>query len=345
MGLRDFGVGILRRFAAVISDKSPWWPIALRELSMWDSEQTRAAPARSLSMSSTDVAAGSSAHLVSTRFHEEVAVLRSIKEMDGATIGATDGIIGRVKDFYFDDEAWVIRYLVVDALEGHLQRSVLISPISIGQPNWSEKIFPVSLTREQVADSPDIDTDKPVSRQQEMGYLNYYRYGRYWAGGGLWGASLYPDVLQAGLQHRESRTDTAADAKGEGVGQHQHDDQHLRSSNAVRRYYVHASDGDLGHVAGFLVEEKSWAIRYLIVNTSNWWLGHEVLIAPQWIDHVDWAQCTLAVGLTREAIKRSPPYDSAASLDREQEAGIHTHYGRTDYWPREARQLKAEARL
>jgi hypothetical protein len=269
-------------------------------------------------------------------------MLRSIKDMEGSTIGATDGIIGRVRDFYFDDEAWVIRYLVVDAGEGQLQRSVLISPISIGQPNWSEKILPTSLTRSQVKGSPDIDTDKPVSRQQEMGYLGYYGYGSYWGGGGLWGASLYPDVLQAGLLHRESRTDKAAT---EGVvGQHQHDDPHLRSSNAVRRYYVHASDGDLGHVEGFLIEEKSWAIRYLIVNTSNWWLGHEVLIAPQWIDHVDWAQSTVSVGLTREAIKRSPPCHSAAPLDREQEAGIHTHYGRPGYWPREARRANVEAR-
>ena len=269
-------------------------------------------------------------------------MLRSIKDMEGSTIGATDGIIGLVKDFYFDDEAWVIRYLVVDAGEGHVRRRVLISPISIGQPNWSEKILPVALTRKQVSNSPDIDTDKPVSRQQEMGYLGYYGYGSYWGGGGLWGASLYPDVLQAGLQHRESRTDKAA--RTDGVIGQQPDDPHLRSSNAVRRYYVHASDGDLGRVGGFLVEDRSWAIRYLIVNTSNWWLGHEVLIAPQWIDHVDWAQSTVSVGLIREAIKRSPLYDSVESLDREQEAGIHTHYERTGYWRREPIQSRAESR-
>ena len=145
-------------------------------------------------------------------------MLRSIKDMEGSTIGATDGIIGQVKDFYFDDEAWVIRYLVVDAGEGQARRRVLISPISIGQPNWSEKIFPVCLTRKQVSNSPDIDTDKPVSRQQEMGYLGYYGYGSYWGGGGLWGAGLYPDVLQAGLQHRGSRTDKPA---GRGRGRRQ----------------------------------------------------------------------------------------------------------------------------
>jgi hypothetical protein len=268
-----------------------------------------------------------------------------MKEMEHYTIAATDGIIGRVRDFYFDDDAWVIRYLVVAATEGEPQRKVLISPISIGQPNWSEKILPVSLTRAQVAHSPDIDTDKPVSRQQEMGYLGYFGYGAYWGGGGLWGAGLYPDVLQAGLQERGTRTDKSTGQAGPVVGQHQHDDPHLRSGNAVMRYYVHASDGDIGHVEGFLVEEKSWAIRYLIVNTSNWWLGHEVLIAPQWIDDVDWMGSTVSVGLSREAIKHSPPYDSATLLNRTQEAAIHSHYGRNGYWPPEAKQARTESRL
>jgi len=128
-------------------------------------------------------------------------MLRSMKDMEDYTIGASDGVIGRVRDYYFDDEAWVIRYLVVDTGDESTQHKVLISPISIGQPNWSEKILPVSLTRSQVQKSPDIDTNKPVSRQHEMGYLGYYGYGTYWGGGGLWGAGIYPDELQAGLQN------------------------------------------------------------------------------------------------------------------------------------------------
>ena len=270
-------------------------------------------------------------------------MLRNMKDMEDYTIGATDGIVGRVKDFYFDDNTWVIRYLVADPGQG--QRKVLISPISIGQPNGSEKILPVSLTRAQVAHSPDIDTDKPVSRQQEMGFLGYYGYGAYWGGGGLWGAGMYPDVLQGGLKERGARPDNSV-GRAEGIDKpHQHDNPHLRSGNVVMRYYVHANDGDIGHVQGFLVDERSCAIRYLIVNTSNWWLGHEVLIAPQWIDHVDWAESTVSVNLTREAIKRSPPYDPALPLSRDQEAGIHSHYGRDGYWPREATHAQAASRL
>jgi hypothetical protein len=256
-------------------------------------------------------------------------MLRSMKDMEGYTMGATDGIIGQVKDFYFDDLRWVIRYLEVETDEGPPRHRVLISPISIGRPNWSDKILPVSLTKEQVKHSPDIDTHKPVSRQQEMGYLGYYGYGKYWGGGGLWGAGLYPDILQAGLQQLGSGPDDPAG--------HQHNSPHLHSANEVTRYYVHASDGDIGHVQGFLVDEETWAIRYIIVNTSNWWLGHQVIIAPQWIDDVNWAECTVTVGQARQAVKSSPPYDPTALLDREQEARVHAHYGRNGYWHHEAK--------
>jgi hypothetical protein len=259
------------------------------------------------------------------RFPKEESMLRSIKDLEGYAIGATDGVIGQVQDFYFDDEAWVIRYLVVDAAK----RKVLISPISVGVPDWDGKILPVSLTRQQVADSPDVDTDRPVSRQQEMGYLGYYGYPNYWGGGGLWGGALYPDMLQAGLEVKAS--------DGE------HSDVHLRSGNAVMRYYVHASDGDIGHVHGFIVDERSWAIRYLIVNTSNWWVGHDVLVAPEWITDVDWAESHVSVDLTRTEVSLSPRYDVSAPLLHELEADIHKHYGRNGYWSREAKFAAAGA--
>jgi hypothetical protein len=256
-----------------------------------------------------------------------------MKDLEGYTLGATDGIVGKVTDFYFDDDAWVIRYLVVDTGESPHRRKVLISPIAIGQPNWSERIFPAMLTRDQVKSSPDIDTDKPVSRQQEMGYAGYYGYGNYWGGGGLWGAGIYPDILQAGTQPKIS---------GIGLEKDRHNDSHLRSGNEITRYYVHASDGDIGHVGGLVVDERSWAIRYVVVNTSNWWLGHKVLIAPEWIEYMSWAECEVFVNLTRQAIKDSPPYDGTMSLTREQEEGIHAYYGRPGYWPREAKHAEGE---
>jgi hypothetical protein len=193
---------------------------------------------------------------------------------------------------------------------------VLISPIGIGQPDWSEKIFPVAITRDQVKNSPDIDTEKPVSRQA-----------------GRQGNGSIADSRSA--QASKAELGDSSDA-----ARNQHDDPHLRSGNSIMRYYVHATDGDIGHVQGLLVDEKSWAIRYLIVNTSNWWLGRQVIVAPQWIDHVSWAESTVFADLTRQIIKSSPSYDAAASLNREEEAGIHVHYGRAAYSPRDARRVR-----
>jgi hypothetical protein len=259
-------------------------------------------------------------------------MLRNIKDLEDFTIGAMDGIVGRVRDFYFDDDAWVIRYVIVETHERLPRRRVLISPIAIGQPNWIERVLPVSITRKQVHDSPDIDTEKPVSRQQEMGYLGYYGYGAYWGGGGLWGAGTYPDILQAGLQDKGTHT-------------HSHDDPHLRSVNEVMKYYVQAGDGDIGHIQGFLVDERSWAIRYLIINTSNWWVGRQVIVAPEWIDNVDWAESTVYVSLARQAIKNSPRYDPAAPFDSDQEVAIRTHYGRAAYLPPGAQHIEAKPGL
>ena len=87
-----------------------------------------------------------------------------------------------------------------------------------------------------------------------------------------------------------------------------------------------------------LVDDRTWAIRYLIVDTSNWWGGHDVLVAPQWIEAVSWPDAKVSVDLTRQAVKDAPPYDPAAQLDREQEQAMYEHYGRPGYWTAEASQ-------
>jgi hypothetical protein len=277
-------------------------------------------------------------------------MLRSTQGLEGYAVGATDGTIGHVKDFYFDDHKWVIRYLVVETGDWLSSRRVLISPVSIGHPNWQEKVLTVSITRKQVKNSPDIDTDKPVSRQHEMQYLGYYGYPYYWGGAGLWGGGIYPNVLIPDYPGFASSPDAApskaekAYAEAE-LARHRDDDPHLRSVNAVMRYHIQATDGDIGHVQGFLVDDETWAIRYLIVDTSNWWLGHQVLIAPQWIQDVSWPDATVSIHLTQQAVKDAPPYDSAAQLDRKQEMGIHEHYGRPGYWAKEVKRAANNTRL
>jgi len=277
-------------------------------------------------------------------------VLHRMKDLEGYTIGAVDGVIGHVKDFYFDDESWVIRYLVVQTGQWLLHRRVLISPIAINQPNWSEQSFPTAITQEQVKNSPSIDTDKPVSRQHEKEYLGYYEYPHYWVGGSLWGWGANPEMmLGAGRIERTAAESSRADEEKLGVDADANSaglphDAHLRSGNEISSYSVHAEDGDIGHVQGILVDEKSWAIRYLIVNTSNWWLGHQVLIAPQWIVGVSWGDRKVSVSLSRDAVKGSPPYAPGSRMGRDEEARIYDHYRRPGYWAREVQLQNPEFR-
>jgi uncharacterized protein YrrD len=271
-------------------------------------------------------------------------MLRSMKDLENCAIRATDGMIGNVKDFCFDDGTWVVRYLVVESGSWLSSRRVLISPIAVAASDWSGRVLSVSITKEQVKSSPDIDTDKPVSRQQEMGFLGYYSYPYYWGGESLWGDGLYPGLMLSGQRdggmpsvRREAHVQSTRGDFEADRSMHQHGDPRLRSSNAVIQYYVHASDGDIGHVQDLLVDEGSWAIRYIIVNTSNWWMGHQVIIAPEWIDDVNWLDSKVSVDLTRQAVKDSPQYDASKALIREREVETYAHYGRDGYWRREAK--------
>jgi hypothetical protein len=167
------------------------------------------------------------------------------------------------------------------------------------------------LTRRQIEDSPSIDTDKPASRVHEARYHRYYDYGTYWGGAGLWGAGPDPRMLQVRIdRQREADSESALP---------QHHDVHLRSANEVRTYRAHASDGEVGHVKGFLVDEASWQICFLVVNTREWWIGHEVLIAPRWITKVDWLHSEVSVEMTRDAIRDAPPYDARMLLRERRE--------------------------
>jgi hypothetical protein len=263
-------------------------------------------------------------------------MLRSMQDLENYAIGATDGPIGHVKDFYFDDDAWVIRYLVVETGSWLSSRKVLISPMSIQHPNWADRLLPVSISKAQVKSSPDIDTDKPVSRQHEIEYLGYYGYPTYWGGSGMWGEGLYPyamlpDFPGYGVDRAEREREAQAYARAERV-RHRNDDPHLRSCQAVVGHHIQATDGEIGHVESLLVDEDTWAIRYMVVNTSNWWIGHKVLIAPQWITGVHWSDQSVSVDLTRAAVKQAPPYDADTELVRPHEVSLYEHYRRDGYW-------------
>ena len=246
-------------------------------------------------------------------------MLTNTTHLKNFVIRATDGELGAVDQFYFDDETWAIRYLTVDTGGWLGGRRVLISPISVIRTDWQARQLDVALTKKQVEKSPDINTHEPVSRQHEAAYLGYYGYGNYWGGPYLWGSAFLPGDLA--IPPTVSRQVTAESA-----------DSHLRSTEAVTGYYIDAADGEIGHVAGFVMDDEAWAIRYIEVATRNWWPGKKVLVSPAWIERVSWADSKVYVALGREAIKAAPEYHESMPIARDYEYRLYSHYGRPPYW-------------
>jgi hypothetical protein len=262
-------------------------------------------------------------------------MLRNAKDLHGFTIRATDGDLGTVDQLYFDDETWAIRYLTVETGGWLGGRPVLISPISVLHADWPAQRLEVALTKNQVENSPDIDTHQPVSRQHEALYNRYYGYPYYWGGPYLWGAGAYPADLVIPPMVPLLAVDEAIPS--------QPADSHLRSTEAVTGYSIEAADGEIGHVDGFVVDDEAWAIRYLEVATRNWWPGKKVLVSPAWIERVSWTDSKVYAGLTREAIQNAPEYLDSAPITREYENRLYFHYGRPPYWLHEAERQRSLA--
>ena len=262
-------------------------------------------------------------------------MLRDSTQLKEFVIRATNGELGTVDQLYFDDETWAIRYLTVDTAGWLGGRRVLISPFSIVQADWQAKRLDVALTKKRVENSPDIDTHLPVSRQHEAAYLGYYGYPYYWGGPYLWGPEYYPADFAI-----------PATASAEAVADRiwrESTDSHLRSSEAVTGYYIEASDGEIGHLDGFVVDDEAWAIRYIEVATRNWWPGKKVLVSPAWIERVSWTDSKVYVGLSREAIKNGPEYVESTPITREYENRLYFHYGRPPYWLNQAERKSSYA--
>jgi hypothetical protein len=249
-------------------------------------------------------------------------MLRNARQLEACELRARDGKIGHVSDFYFDDRAWTIRYLVIDAGTWLENRQVLIAPAAVRAPEWEKHLLPVELTREQVRHSPPVDTAQPVSRDVEAQLARYYNWPAYW------GSPVFPE-MGFGLplaplpfpppapRQPERQAGTAA----------VHEDPHLRSVSAVSTYDLEAADGGLGHVEDFLIDDASWQVRYLVIDTRNWWPGKRVLIAPQWIDEIGWDDARVHVHLSRATIKAGPAYDPARPATPDYTRVLHDHYG------------------
>jgi len=234
---------------------------------------------------------------------------RSINNLLGYTIKGTDGEIGEVEEFYFDDRTSTIRYMVVKTGGWFSEKKVLISTEAFRKVEWESKTFSVNLTQEKIKNSPDIDTDKPVSRQQEesmRGYYswpNYYGFGMYGSWGlGKWG---YPSISETAIQKEMEKMKAI---------EHANDDTHLRSTREVTGYDIHATDGDMGNLIDFIIDDTTWKIDFLVVDTGNWFSAKRVAITPDLIKEINWETSEVIINASVEQVKNSPEYDASKQL-------------------------------
>lgn len=251
-------------------------------------------------------------------------MLRRAHAFSALTVTAWDGLIGEIDDFYFDDLEWVVRYLVVRTGEWLDERRVLLIPDAIKALNWQEQELRLNLSREEVANSPPLAAEEPLSRQYEEEIHNHYDWPFYWTTInplGVTGPNIAEPVPPATAPEETAPDEAKAD------------NLHLRSLAEVTGYVVRASDGNAGHVDDLIINTENWAIFYMLIDTSSWLQGgKQVLLAPTWVEEIDWAASWITVDLPQELIEKSPEFDPAELIERAYEEQLYNHYDRPGYW-------------
>lgn len=245
-------------------------------------------------------------------------MLLKAKTLKGYKLHCLDGEIGTVTEFIFDEHQWTIRYLTIETGTWLMDRQVLISPQALTAVDEASEYVTVNLTKEQIEASPLLYKEMPITRPYENTFHQYYGFPAYWTSPSIW--SPDPRFLSDTAAYKEALQGDKELSPG------------LRSTDYVKGSRVHASDGEIGHINDFIIDDKTWEIRYLVIYTHNWLPGKKVIISPQWIDRIGLEEFAVFVNVNREAIKNSPEYTDETELNRDYEHGLHQHYERKGYW-------------
>lgn len=249
-------------------------------------------------------------------------MLLSTKAVIGCSLENGEGSVGTAHDLFFNDESWVVRYLVVSTGRWLSGRHVLLPPTVVEQRDWPNRRLWVPLTQQQMGDSPEVDTEKSVSRQKELELDRYPAWPAWTPVGGI-----VPPIARAAASVA-ALSQEAEDIEG---------DSHLRSVSEVTGYHIEAADGSVGHVEELIMDDEGelhgpWEIRYLVVDTRNWLPGRKVLVAPCWAESISWDERKVRVDLNRQQIKDAPQYDPDVPINRRFEEILFDYYGRPRYW-------------
>ncbi len=247
-------------------------------------------------------------------------MLQSIKHFINFDIQAQDGALGHVYDFYFDDIQWKVRYLVVSTGRWLPGRKVLLSPEALAGIDPMQQYLSLDLSKEQIKRSPDVESDLPVSKQQEKKIRSYYAWPAYWTAGFNPILASYAPI-DAGMQ-------------GEVSSPHQQSlgDHHLRSAREIMDYQLGAVDGEMGRIDDLIVDIEDWQVQYMVVHTGTWMSGKQVLMALEWVQNISWDKHQVTVDVTQDQVKNSPIYDPHAPVNREYEVRLYDYYGRPNPW-------------
>jgi PRC-barrel domain. len=246
-------------------------------------------------------------------------MIKTAQSLKNLELRARDGVLGKVKDLYVDDEHWTLRYLVVETGTWLNSRKVLVAMSVVDAPDWEASLLPVNLTQDQVRNSPSLDTERAVNREDEENLRIHYGWPAYWTGTGYPGGVMAGPLpmVEAPVLPPVPATAQAALTANPAVRTAPHGDPHLRRVGAVQGYRLEATDGAIGHIDDLLLDDLTWTVRYLVIDPRNWLPGSKVVVSPDWISSVSWSRSRVYIDLTREAIKAAPTYEPDAPWDED----------------------------
>lgn len=258
-------------------------------------------------------------------------MLRSLMDLEGATVHSVEREAGRVEGVYLDDAYWSVRYLVVGTGSWLAGKTVLVAPRAVRRVESS--VVVLELTKEQLQECPGADTDKPVSRQFETEIHDFFGWPYYWEPDTF--TNLTPIPVTENVYGPEGRLSASERiAEKQAAGEYK---AHLRCIGELGGYALEAKEGEIGHVEDFVAEidDDGWPVRYLVVNVGKFLAGHRVLLSTEWVDRLSWEGKSVGVDLTREAVENAPPFDPSQPVNRSVEERLYDFYGRPRYWVKE----------
>jgi uncharacterized protein YrrD len=224
-------------------------------------------------------------------------MLYLLADLEKYTVNAADGYVGKVKDFYFDDRTWKLRFVVAETGIWLKNRKVLLPASAVKSVSTEDRHLNLDMSMYDVKNGPGIENELSLSPQTEIDYLSYYGY------------SFYRGVSDAHGFDKDAEAKRAEMFACVDLVRRTYGDRHLRSCTEMINYDIEASDNQVGYLQSMVFDEADWAITHLLVNTSNWWLGQQVLMEPHLIKDISWGDARLYLNMQRQAVQDAPIFD------------------------------------